>query len=38
MVGVVGMPNIMFLEVAKVVLEWHEVRTEAVAGGTFIHT
>ena len=34
MVGVVGRIQMIFLEVAKVVLEWYQGLTESVAGGT----
>ena len=34
MVGVVGRIQMIFLEVAKGVSQWHQVWIEAVAGGT----
>ena len=34
MVGVVGRIQMVFMEVAKGVLEWHQIWIEAVAGGT----
>ena len=36
MVGVVGRIKIIFLEVDKGVLEWHQGRIESVAGGTMV--
>ena len=34
MVGVVGRIQMLFMEVAKGVLQWNQVWTEAVIGGT----
>ena len=36
MVGVVGRIQMIFLEVANVVLEWHQGSIESVAGGTMV--
>ena len=36
MVGVVGRIQMLFLEVANGVLEWHQGRIESVAGGTMV--
>ena len=36
MVGVVGRPQMLFMEAVKGAFEWHQGQTEAVAGGTMV--